>query len=66
MEISEEEYKLLKSHSLMLGQIGAYLEDFCKEDDTTLTGVINLLSEYHYIKSDLYQRDIDNLKNNNN
>jgi hypothetical protein len=52
MEISEKEYKELKSHSQMLGMIGAYVEEFCDEEDTTLTGLIKLLSDYYALKGE--------------
>ena len=52
MEISEKEYKELKSHSQMLGMIGAYVEEFCDEEDTTLTGVIKLLADYYALKGE--------------
>ena len=62
MEISEEEYKELKSCHQMLGIIGTYVEDFCGEDDTTLEGVMRLLAKYHsMISEDLYNK-IDKLK----
>ena len=56
--LTQEQYNELKSHSAMLGQIGSYVDTFCKGDeDTTLNGVLrllaeyyNLLSEYHYSK----------------
>lgn len=52
--ISKEEYDTLKSDSAMLGLIGAYVEDFCKEEMTTLQGVISLLYRYHELKADYY------------
>lgn len=52
MEISEQEYKDLKSHSQMLGLIGCYVEDFCKEDDTVLQGVLRLLADYYALRSE--------------
>ena len=56
-QITEEEYNDLKSHSQMLGIISSYVEEFCEEDDTTLTGVVRLLAAYHALKSrDLYDR----------
>jgi hypothetical protein len=62
MEITKEEYSELKSHSLMLGQIGCYIENFCNEEDTALDGVIRLLAEYYSIKSlSLYEK-LDNSK----
>lgn len=52
MEISEQEYKELKSHSQMLGMIGAYVEEFCNEEDTTLIGVKRLLADYYVLKGE--------------
>jgi len=52
MEISEQEYKKLKSHSQMLGMIGAYVEEFCNEEDTTLIGVKRLLADYYVLKGE--------------
>ena len=52
MEISEKEYKELKSHSQMLGMIATYVEEFSDEDDTTLTGVIKLLADYYALKGE--------------
>ena len=52
MEISEKEYKELTSHSQMLGMIGTYVEEFCDEEDTTLTGVIKLLADYYALKGE--------------
>jgi hypothetical protein len=64
-EISEAEYNELKACHLMLGQISIYVEDFCKEEDTTLMGVIKLLAEYHSLKSDLLYEAFDKLKEKN-
>jgi hypothetical protein len=61
MEITKEEYDELKSHSKMLGQIGMYIEDFCNEDDSTLTGVLRLLAEYHSLKMHELYASIDKL-----
>ena len=52
MEISEKEYKELKSHSKMLGIIGSYVEEFCDEEDTTLTGVMKLLADYYALRGE--------------
>ena len=52
MEISEKEYKELKSHSQMLGIIGSYVEEFCDEEDTTLTGVMKLLADYYALRGE--------------
>jgi hypothetical protein len=57
MEISEQEYKELKSHSQMLGIIGTYVEDFSKEDDTVLQAVLRLLADYYAMRSEeIYSR----------
>ncbi len=57
-ELTDEQFDELKSHSLMLSRISAYVEDFCRsEEDTTLVGVLRLLSEYHSLKADsMYDR----------
>jgi hypothetical protein len=52
MEISEQEYKELKSQSQMLGVIGTYVEEFCNEEDTVLTGVKRLLADYYVLKGE--------------
>jgi len=52
MEITEQEYKELKSHSQMLGMIGTYVEEFCNEEDTALTGVKRLLADYYVLKGE--------------
>lgn len=41
------------SHSTMLSQICAFVEDFARTDeDTTLICVLNLLEEYYELKAD--------------
>lgn len=41
------------SHSTMLSQICAFVEDFARSDeDTTLVCVLNLLEEYYELKAD--------------
>ena len=52
MEISEKEYKELKSHSQMLGIIGTYVEEFCNEEDSVLIGVKRLLADYYVLKGE--------------
>ena len=64
-EISEAEYKNLTECFHMLGQISAYIEDFCDEEDTTLMGVLKLLAEYHYLKSDELYLRVDELRRKN-
>lgn len=49
--ILEAEYNELMACRLMLGQISLYIEDFCKEEDTTLTGVQRILASYYSMKS---------------
>jgi hypothetical protein len=65
-EITEAEYKELINCMSMLNQISAYVEDFCEEEDTTLMGVIRLLAEYHYLKSDELYLRLNNLRERNN
>jgi len=60
-EISEAEYSELRACHLMLGQISCYVEDFCNEEDTTLTGVLRLLAEYHTLKSNELYTKIDKI-----
>lgn len=41
------------SHTRMLSQIAAFVEDFSRtEEDTTLICVLNLLEEYYELKAD--------------
>jgi hypothetical protein len=63
MEISEQEYKKLKSESQMLGIIGTYVEDFCKDEDTVLKGVLRLLADYYAMRSDEMYHAIDRMDN---
>lgn len=63
MNISEQEYNELKSHSHMLGVIGMHVESFCDEHDTTEIGVLKLLAEYHTIKADEMYARIEKLSN---
>lgn len=52
IEITQQEYDELKSHSGMLGRIGSHLEDFCKnEQDTVEVAVLRLLAEYYFFRS---------------
>jgi hypothetical protein len=62
MEISEEEYNELKRCYQMLGQIGAYLEDFCGEDETTLEGVMKMLARYHSMRAHEIYVNLDKMK----
>lgn len=65
-EITQERLNELESNSRMLGQIGAYVEDFCKdEEDTTLIGVLRLLSAYHSLESDAFDHAVDWHKKHN-
>jgi hypothetical protein len=64
MQITEEEYHKLRAESIMLGQIAAYVEDFCKDEhDTTLMAVLSLLSEYYYLKSEDTIQALERIKN---
>lgn len=65
-EITKERLEELESHSRMLGLIGAYVEDFCEdEDDTTLVAVLRLLANYHSLEADRLDHAIEFHKNKN-
>lgn len=49
--ISKTLYKNLHEHSTMLGQIAIYVEEFCKDEETTVEGVLHLLEDYYSLKS---------------
>lgn len=51
-QITEEEYNNLKEHSYMLGRIGCYVENFVKEEETVEVGVLRLLAEYYFMRSE--------------
>jgi hypothetical protein len=56
-ELTDEQFEELKSHSIMLGIIATYVEDFCDEECTTLQGVMRLLAQYHMLKAEsLWQK----------
>jgi hypothetical protein len=60
--LTKAQYEELKSHSQMLGQIGGYVESFCKgEEDTTLNAVLRLLAEYHSLMSDYHYTRLEAL-----
>lgn len=59
VEISEQEYKSLKEQSNMLGLIASYVEEFCNQEDTTLVGVLKLISKYHYCRYELAEHDLE-------
>ena len=64
--MNEQRIKELEKHSQMLGIIGMHLEEFCKdENDTTLTAVLRLLSNYRNLQYELSLIDLEkNIKNN--
>ena len=53
-----------KENTLMLNQIGAYVEDFCNDEDTTLVGVMRLLAKYHQLESEVLYQKIDQITHN--
>ena len=60
--LTKEQFDELQSHSQMLGQIGGYVESFCKGDeDTTLNAVLRLLAEYHSLLSDYHYARLEAL-----
>lgn len=65
-ELTDEQFDNLKSHSQMLGVIGAYVEEFCEAEETVLVGVLRLLAEYHSMKATLTYNEIEKLTNTPN
>jgi hypothetical protein len=66
MELTNEQYEELQAQSRMLGAISCYVEDFCRDEDTTLIGVVRLLAEYHELQSDCLYTKLEELKKQNN
>lgn len=61
--IDEQRIKDLERHSQMLGIIGAHVEEWCKsEEDTTLTAVLRLISEYYSLRYELSLIDLEKSK----
>lgn len=59
--IDSFELQKLRQHSMMLGQIGSYVEEFCRNEEySTLDAVLCLLSEYYQLKADLICSKIKN------
>lgn len=51
IEITSARYEQLEKNSRMLGQIAEAVSDFCDEEDSTLAGVLKVLSLYHQMKA---------------
>jgi hypothetical protein len=60
--LTPEQLNSLTEQSRMLGVISCYVEDFCREEDTTLIGVVRLLAEYHQLKADNLYNKLEELK----
>lgn len=59
-QISKERLAELESHSIMLGRIAGYVEDFSRSpEDTTLVCVLRLLCEYYSLKEDAAYEALD-------
>lgn len=50
--ILEAEYKELKACHQMLGRIGSYVEDLLQDEETVEVGVLRLLADYYFFKSE--------------
>ncbi len=51
-----ERIKELERHSAMLGRISFYIEEFCDERDTTLSGVIKIIAKLkEYEANDIWE-----------
>lgn len=60
--LTKEQFDQLQSHSHMLGQIGAFVENFCDgEEDTTLNAVLRLLAEYHSLMSEYHHARLETI-----
>jgi hypothetical protein len=60
--LTPEQLNSLAEQSRILGIIGCYVEDFCREEDTTLIGVVRLLAEYHQLKADNLYHKLEELQ----
>lgn len=65
--VEDKHYERLLKDSVMLSQIAAYIEDFCRPDseDTTFMGVVRLLAEYHSLKSESLYYTLESLQKHN-
>jgi hypothetical protein len=53
----------LKRHSQMLGRIGAWVSDFCEDDEATVEeAVIELLARYRALESEEAYRRLDEIR----
>ena len=53
----------LKRHSQMLGRIGAWVSDFCEDDEATVEeAVIELLARYRALESDHAYDRLDQIR----
>ena len=56
---ADHELQRLKDNSVMLGQIAGYVADFCEDsEDTTLMGVMRLLSKCKQLEADKLEQDV--------
>ena len=61
--MTKEEIEALKEHSIMLGQVGAYVEEFAdNEESTVLDCVKNLLRRYYQLEAERYERKVEELE----
>jgi hypothetical protein len=64
--IDEDQLKHLEESHNMLLQIKSRVLSFCKENDTTLMGVLRLLVAYHDLKTNNLLKEIYFIENNQN
>ncbi|TXH16606.1 MAG: hypothetical protein E6R03_05260 [Hyphomicrobiaceae bacterium] len=61
----EDQRDTYKSHSLMLGRVGAMVSDFCEENETVEAGVARLLALYHDLKAQYNWDQLESINNKN-
>jgi hypothetical protein len=62
-EYTPQQIAELKRHSQMLGRIGAWVADFCEDDEATVEeAVIELLARYRALQSEEAYRRLDEIR----
>ena len=61
--MTTEQIEELKRHSQMLGRIGAWVADFCEDDEATVEeAVINLVARYRSLEADYAHDRLDQIR----
>ena len=60
--IPKTQYYELCKQSQMLGQIGVWVEDFCRAEESVLKGVLKVLSDYYAMKADQCYEQLTTLR----